>query len=158
VTSPPIITNPPTTTTTIAPRASWLPPAGVSTPLYLDVPQPVDIAAQQLLPLVREAPTAPTVADADGDGRAGITLARAQTSALTFALAAPTEARIQGQATATVFASTPALLHCCRSRSTSVRSTPRSPPAGRCDLRWTSPPMRPPTCCCRSTPCSTRPT
>jgi hypothetical protein len=94
-----------------------LPPANVATTLYFDVPGPVDVAARPLLPLVRTAPLALAAADADGDGRAGITIARTPpgqptppTGELTFALDAPTDARIQGPASGTVYATTSSLL------------------------------------------------
>jgi hypothetical protein len=107
----------PTTTTTVPPRPDWLPPADVATTLYFDVPGAVDVAARPLLPLVRALPLALTVADADGDGRSGITLARTPpgqptppTGELSFALDAPTDAHIQGPASGTVYASTSSLL------------------------------------------------
>jgi HD-GYP domain-containing protein (c-di-GMP phosphodiesterase class II) len=133
VTIPPVITNPSTTTapptvppttttvaattTTVPQRPAWLPPANVATTLYFDVPGAVDVAARPVLPLVRTAPTALAVADADGDGQAGITIARTPpgqptpgTGELAFGLHAPTEARIQGAASGVIYASTPALL------------------------------------------------
>ena len=126
ITLPPVVTVPATTvpattttttTTTVPPRPAWLPPANVATPLYMDVPGPVDLAARPLLPLVRNAPVALGVADADGDGRTGITLGRTPpgqptpaNGELTFALAAPTDAQIRGAASGVVYASTTSLL------------------------------------------------
>jgi hypothetical protein len=98
-----------TTTTTVPPRPAWLPPADVPTTLYFDVPGAVDLAAKPLLPLTRTAPTALGVADADGDGRAGITLQRSGNE-ISFGLVAPTNATIRGGASGVVYVSTAALL------------------------------------------------
>jgi hypothetical protein len=54
-------------------------------------------------------PVALAVADADGDGRAGITLQRGN-GALAFGLDAPTEATIRGGASGVVYVSTGGLL------------------------------------------------
>jgi hypothetical protein len=62
-----------------------------------------------VLPLVRTAPTALGVADADGDGYSGITLERLNGS-LAFGLDAPTDAVIRGRASGVVYVSTAALL------------------------------------------------
>jgi hypothetical protein len=81
----------------------------VPTTLYFDVPGAVDLAAKPLLPLTRTAPTALGVADADGDGRTGITLQRLGNE-ISFGLVAPTNATIRGGASGVVYVSTAALL------------------------------------------------
>jgi hypothetical protein len=81
----------------------------VPTTLYFDVPGDVDIVKAPVLPLVRTAPTALGVADADGDGRTGITLER-MNGELTWALDAPTDATIRGGASGVVYVSTTGLL------------------------------------------------
>jgi hypothetical protein len=90
-------------------RPAWLPPADVPTTLYFDVPGAVDLAAKPLLPLTRTAPTALGVADADGDGRTGITLERLGNE-ISFGLVAPTNATIRGGASGVVYVGTAALL------------------------------------------------
>jgi hypothetical protein len=81
----------------------------VATTLYADVPEGADASPGAILPLVRTAPAALAVADADGDGRTGITLARSR-DALSFSMDAPTDARIQGAASGVVYVSTASLL------------------------------------------------
>lgn len=110
-TVPPVVTVAPTvpTTTTIPPRPAWLPAAGAPTPFYFDVVGTVDALEHPVLPLVRNAPTSPTVADADGDGRTGITLQR-EAGQLSFAVVAPTDARLVGAASGTAYVSTAQLV------------------------------------------------
>jgi len=114
LTLPPILTVAPTTTaapttTTIPPRPAWLPPADVATTLYFDVPGKVDVASGIVQPLVRSAPTALGAADADSDGRTGITLQR-MSGELAFGLDAPTDATIRGGASGVAYVSTGGLL------------------------------------------------
>ena len=73
------------------------------------MPGAVDLAAEPLLPLTRTAPTALGVADADGDGRTGITLERLGDE-ISFGLEAPTDATIRGGASGVVYVSTASLL------------------------------------------------
>ena len=99
-----------TTTTTVPPRAGWLPGPGVATPFYLDLPSSgVDLGGDPLMALVRPAPTAGASPDGDGDGRPGISIARNGRQA-SFALTAPTAARVAGPASAVVHAGSTGLL------------------------------------------------